>query len=90
MTIIHRAAFAVLTMLALSACSSGIEVSHDRQEAGPDKNALLIQADFPGHVMTGVAYSVSKDLDVFNLRPLIPRRRDLRALRPLASARLRP
>ena len=38
----------------------------------PDKNALLIQADFAGLVMTGVAYSVSKDLEVYNVRPLIP------------------
>lgn len=36
------------------------------------KNALLIQADFAGLVMTGVAYSVSKDLDIYNVRPLIP------------------
>jgi S-adenosylmethionine hydrolase len=35
-------------------------------------NALLIQADFAGLVMTGVARSVSKDLDVYNVRPLIP------------------
>ena len=41
-------------------------------EAIPGKNALLIQADFAGLVMTGVAYSVSKDLDVYNVRPLIP------------------
>ncbi len=41
-------------------------------QAEPDKNALLIQADFAGLVMTGVAYSVSKDLDVYNVRPLIP------------------
>jgi S-adenosylmethionine hydrolase len=40
--------------------------------AAAEKNALLIQADFAGHVMTGVAYSVSKELDIFNLRPLIP------------------
>ncbi|MEM7280936.1 MAG: SAM-dependent chlorinase/fluorinase [Pseudomonadota bacterium] len=36
------------------------------------KNALVIQADFAGMVMAGVAYSVSKDLDIFNVRPLIP------------------
>ena len=41
-------------------------------QAEPDKNALLIQADFAGLVMTGVAYSVSKDLEVYNVRPLIP------------------
>ena len=37
-----------------------------------DKNALVIQADFAGQVMTGVAYSVSRDLDIYNVRPLIP------------------
>jgi hypothetical protein len=36
------------------------------------KNALLIQADFAGLVMPGVAYSVSKDLDIFDVQPLIP------------------
>jgi len=35
-------------------------------------NALIIQADFAGLVMTGVAYKVSKELDIFNVRPLIP------------------
>lgn len=34
-------------------------------------NALVIQADFAGLVMTGVAYTVSEDLDIFNVRPLI-------------------
>lgn len=42
------------------------------QKAPKAKNALVIQADFAGMVMTGVAYSVSKDLDIFNVRPLIP------------------
>lgn len=41
-------------------------------DADTGKNALLIQADFAGLVMTGVAYSVSKDLDIHNVRPLIP------------------
>lgn len=35
------------------------------------KNALVIQADFGGAVMQGVAYGVSKDLDIFHVRPLI-------------------
>ncbi|MEO0574094.1 MAG: SAM-dependent chlorinase/fluorinase [Pseudomonadota bacterium] len=34
--------------------------------------ALILQADFSGLVMTGVAKSVDRDLDVFNVRPLIP------------------
>lgn len=33
---------------------------------------MIIQADFAGLVMTGVAYSVHPDLRVHNLRPLIP------------------
>jgi S-adenosylmethionine hydrolase len=37
-----------------------------------EQNALVIQADFAGLVMTGVAYNVSRELDVFNVRPLIP------------------
>ena len=41
-------------------------------DAAPQQNALLIQADFAGLVMTGVAYKVSKDLDIYNIRPLIP------------------
>ncbi len=36
-----------------------------------EKNALILQAD-AGLVMTGVAYRVSKELDIFNVRPLIP------------------
>ena len=40
--------------------------------ADEDRHALVIQADFSGLVMTGVAYSVSPDLDIFNIRPLIP------------------
>jgi S-adenosylmethionine hydrolase len=36
------------------------------------RNALVIQADFGGAVMPGVAYSVSKDIDIFTVQPLIP------------------
>jgi hypothetical protein len=39
---------------------------------GENQSALLIQADFAGLVMTGVAYSVSEELDIYNVRPLIP------------------
>lgn len=49
-----------------------ITLAAPADEAKSGKNALLIQADFAGLVMTGVAYSVSKDLDVYNVRPLIP------------------
>ena len=37
-----------------------------------EKNALIIQADFGGLAMAGVAKSVSKDLDVYTLAQLIP------------------
>jgi hypothetical protein len=36
------------------------------------RNAVVIQADFGGAVMSGVCYSVSKDLDIFTVQPLIP------------------
>ena len=49
-----------------------ITLAAPADEAKSGRNALLIQADFAGLVMTGVAYSVSKDLDVYNVRPLIP------------------
>ena len=41
------------------------------QKTDTERNALIIQADFAGLVMTGVAYTVSKELDIFNVRPLI-------------------
>lgn len=55
----------IITLLSITLAAPA-----DEEETG--KNALLIQADFAGLVMTGVAYSVSKDLDVYNVRPLIP------------------
>lgn len=36
-------------------------------------NAVVIQADFGGVVMMGVCYTVSKDLAIFRVQPLIPR-----------------
>jgi hypothetical protein len=36
------------------------------------RNAVVIQADFGGSVMPGVVYSVSKDVDIFAVQPLIP------------------
>lgn len=61
-----RFAATIVLSIAVAGCTS-LAVP-----AEPDKNALLIQADFAGLVMTGVAYSVSKDLEVYNVRPLIP------------------
>ncbi len=54
-----------LTSTLLGSCTS--------VESQPEKklNALIIQADFAGLVMTGVAYSVDQDLDIFDVRPLI-------------------
>lgn len=65
---------AILTLLSivLMACSPPSQQTSNGDKSAPDKNALLIQADFAGLVMTGVAYSVSKELDVYNLRPLVP------------------
>jgi S-adenosylmethionine hydrolase len=37
-----------------------------------ERTAVIIQADFGGAVMPGVVYSVSQELDVFNVQPLIP------------------
>lgn len=39
---------------------------------GETVHPLIIQADFGGLVMTGVAYSIHRDLPIFNVRPLIP------------------
>ena len=36
------------------------------------RNAVVIQADFGGAVMPGVCYSVSRELDIFTVQPLIP------------------
>ncbi|MFT5502014.1 MAG: S-adenosylmethionine hydrolase [Woeseiaceae bacterium] len=62
----------LFALVAASGCAVDISGSDHAHAAEPEKNALLIQADFAGLVMTGVAYSVSKDLDVYNVRPLIP------------------
>ncbi len=61
-----------MKIIALIIALLSITLAAPADEAEPGKNALLIQADFAGLVMTGVAYSVSKDLDVHNVRPLIP------------------
>ena len=67
MRMISTAGLAIaLTIAALSGDTA------DAEPNDPGENALVIQADFPGLVMTGVAYSVSKDLEIFNVRPLIP------------------
>lgn len=66
------AVLAILAATLLSACVNSVDTTRRSEQVPAEKNALLIQADFPGQVMTGVAYSVSKELDIFNLRPLIP------------------
>jgi S-adenosylmethionine hydrolase len=65
------ASILALTSIAIAACAPPVEQIAIAEEQDSD-NALLIQADFAGLVMTGVARSVSKDLDVYNVRPLIP------------------
>lgn len=57
----------VVNLLALCCLSIPLLANSEEQ-----RNALLIQADFAGLVMTGVAYTVSPDLDIYNVRPLIP------------------
>jgi S-adenosylmethionine hydrolase len=57
-------------LFAIFAAVNGNLVYADSKDSG--NGSLVIQADFPGLVMTGVAYSVSKELDIFNVRPLIP------------------
>jgi len=64
-TIIIALSISLFASIAISGCETEISVT-------PDEHALVIQADFAGLVMTGVAHSVSKDLDVYNVRPLIP------------------
>ncbi len=57
----------LLSILTLSVLLAQPAYAHEQQS-----KALVIQADFAGLVMTGVAYSVSRDLEIFNVRPLIP------------------
>jgi len=61
-------ALTFLTAIIFASCSSAL---HADQHETSENNALIIQADFAGLVMTGVAYTVSKELDIFNVRPLI-------------------
>ena len=56
--------FTMIFTMSLTSCTQ-INVMHEEQ------SALLIQADFSGLVMTGVAYSVSQDLEIYNICPLI-------------------
>ncbi|MEM1260944.1 MAG: SAM-dependent chlorinase/fluorinase [Pseudomonadota bacterium] len=63
---IHAAIAACIALLVLPFSAYG---DHHRS-AG--RNLLIIQADFPGMVMAGVAKSVSRDIEVYNVRPLIP------------------
>lgn len=61
----------ILVSFFLAACEPTTEPGSTGTQNTSGLNALLIQADFAGLVMTGVAYTVSDDLDVFNVRPLI-------------------
>lgn len=58
----------VSLVLAATCLAASQAAEHDRDSLSP----LVIQADFAGLVMTGVAYSVHPDLTVHNVRPLIP------------------
>ena len=59
------------TFAAIGSWSSTETPSADKLSSHA-KNALILQADFAGLVMTGVARSVSSDIEIFNVRPLIP------------------
>jgi len=61
--------FALITLVFLIA--SCVQQSSTADKV-VEKNALIIQADFGGLAMAGVAKSVSKDLDVYTLAQLIP------------------
>jgi len=64
----------ILSIMA-NACASPEAQTMDSAASGNEsesKNALVIQADFGGLAMSGVAYTVSKDLDFFSLPQLIP------------------
>lgn len=63
----HIRKTALLTV-AMLCSAAAIGDDHHDHKAG----ALVLQADFAGLVMTGVAKSVDAGLDVFNVRPLIP------------------
>lgn len=56
-------------LAALTLTTAAIGAGHEKPA---EQHTLVIQADFAGLVMTGVAKSVSRDLEVFNVRPLIP------------------
>lgn len=58
----------VAALAAIALATTASAAHHEK----PRRNALVIQADFAGMVMTGVAWSVSSDLEIFNVRPLIP------------------
>jgi S-adenosylmethionine hydrolase len=62
----------ILTGAVLLGCAPRGDQETGSLRAADQMDALVIQADFAGLVMTGVAHSVSKDLDIYNVRPLIP------------------
>ena len=68
---IQKALAMIVLLIILGGLYSAQPVLAQSPKTG-ETNALVIQADFAGLVMTGVAYSVSSKLDVFNVRPLIP------------------
>lgn len=61
-----------LIMLSSLFFALGTHAEDELGEEYSETNALILQADFSGLVMTGVAYTVDKNLKIFNMRPLIP------------------
>lgn len=72
-----RLASAIALCFSVASCATTAATAAEAADGGPinstlSDNALVLQADFSGVVMLGVARSVSKELDVYNIRPLIP------------------
>ncbi|MEM6818709.1 MAG: SAM-dependent chlorinase/fluorinase [Pseudomonadota bacterium] len=63
---------ATLALLWVGSSMPAIAAHHETEDTPCRKSALVIQADFEGLVMTGVARTVCPKLDVYNVRPLIP------------------
>ncbi len=59
-----------LTAALIAVMLAGAIQAEDREPSKADP--LIIQADFAGLVMTGVAHSIHSELPIFNVRPLIP------------------
>ena len=64
--------FPAIVLVAVGLTLGSTTFADDQDDADRGPRALILQADFSGMVMAGVAYSVDPTIDVFNVRPLIP------------------